>query len=334
MSDHEPVAINTTSLEKIPNPWNDAFSEVNLPPHNLILEELYHVRSTGEPPGKDGEVIRAKQSEGFIEMADSELDIKVTDLVDSCLKEMLEYETIARESPEKRLAKLKQIAPYVTHIIDRSAPGDYYHLNKDDKYKDDPVMQGADRVRSDQTAILTIVLSGIKENWLDRELLLFLNQHVLLNDNEGLNALREKAKEAVRKSGIRLVYNGREDEVKAIKTVLNQKNIFIPKECVDFLGPEGIINTIDQTKMFAEYLKRNLNLGDAFLEAINLQGIRASRFAQAFSMTPPDTNYFIYAMPTVKDDRSLKYRNDEIRGTVFYALTGKASFDPCPHELI
>lgn len=331
MADSEPVGITVARLDRIPDPWKETFTPNDLPSRASILNDIYQKdpRDT-----KSSEIVRARQHEDFIGLTDQELDLKVPALVDACLAEMLEYETVAREPAEKRLAKLRQVAPSVTRVIDRSAPGDYYHLNKDDKYKHDPSMQGGDRVRSDQSAILAIVLSGIKENWPDSELLLFLNQHILGNNNEGLNKLREKAKGAVRNSGIRLAYSGQEDEVKAIQTVLDQKNVFIPKECVDFVGPEGIVDTLAQTKRFKEYLENNLKPGDAFVEAINLQGIRASRMAQMFGMVPPNTNYLIYAMPTIKDNMSSKYRKDEIQGTVFYALTAKASFDPAPHQII
>lgn len=331
MADYEPVGINAERFDRIPQPWTETFIPDNLPSRNSILEDIYQKCPTDT---KSGEIIKAKQQKDFIGLTEQQLDFQVPALVDACLSEMLEFELTGRESAENRLAKLKQIARIVTRVIDRSAPGDYYHLNKGDKYKHDPSMQGGDRMRSDQAAILAIVLSGIKENWSDKQLLLFLNQHILFTDNEELNALRETAKRAVRHSGIRLVYSGQEDEIRAIRAVLNQKNVFIPKECVDFLGPEGITDTLDQTKRLAEYLKNNLEPREAFIEPINLQGIRASRMAQATQMVPTGNSYVVYAMPTIGDSRSLEYRKDEIKGTVFYVLTGKASFNPVPYKLI
>lgn len=323
MTDTEPAGITFERLDRIPNPWNETFTAKDLPPRSTLIDDTRHE-----------EVVRAKQHAEYIGLTNQELDQRVPKLIDACLSEMLEYETVGREPAEKRLAKLKEIAPTITRVIDRSAPGDYYHLNKNDKYKYDPSMQGGDRVRSDQAAILAIVLAGIKQNWPDHELLLFLNQHVLRNDNPELNALREKARQAVRDSGIRIAYSGEAHEIGPIRTALNQKNVFIPKESVDFVGPEGIKDTFTQTEKFAGYLKSNLKLKDAFIEGINLQGIRANRMARVADMVPPDTNYFIYAMPTVKGSRSSEYRGREIKGTVFYALTGKGSFEPVFHQII
>ena len=323
MTNIEPVGITVARLDRIPRPWNEAFSPTDLPLRTPILEKIYL-----------NELPKAKQHKNFIGLTDEQLELQVPALVDACLAEMLEYETLARESAQKRLAKLKEIAPSVTRVIDRSAPGDYYHLNKTDKYQFDPAMQGGDRLRSDQAAILAVVLAGIKQGWEDKDLLLFLNQHVLLNDNEELNALREKAKRAIKDSGIRIAYSGEAHEIDPIRTVLNQKNVFIPKDCVDFVGPEGIKDTYTQAEKFREYLQANLKSGDSFIEPINLQGIRASRMAGAVGMIPEGTSYYIYAMPTVKGERSQEYRDREIKGTVFYALIAKASFDPTPHKII
>ncbi len=330
MTDTEPVGINATRLERIPNPWNETFSSTDLPQASAIIGSVFK-QDLNDRTGS--EVARAQVHKDYIGFSQAELHEKVPALINSCLSEMLSYETVGREPAELRLTKLKTIAPSITHVIDRSAPGDYYHLNKNDKYKHDPAMQGGDRVRSDQAAILAIVLAGIKENWPDEDLLLFLNQHVLTNDNEALNALREKAKQAVTSSGIRIAYSGEAHEINPIKIALSQKNVFIPKESVDFVGPEGIHDTFTQGVEFKKYLEANIVPGNSFIEPINLQGIRASRMAQTIGMVPPETNYFIYAMPTTKHE-SMPYRENEIKGTVWYALTGKGSFDPVSHTLI
>ena len=323
MTDFEPVVITKGRLNQIPTPWNEPFNSiVDLPMGLVILDEVfYEPKDPKNPDDKPGEVLKAKRDSNYIGLTDEDLKTKVPWLVADCINEMSEYELAARQPAIERLKKLREIAPKIKRIIVRSAPGDYKHLNKNDRYKDDPAMQGADRLRSDQAAILAIVLAGIKEGWSEQNLLLFLNQHILTNDNEELNELREKAVQAVADSGIRLVYTGREDEIKSIKILLNQKHIFIPKESVDILGPEGIDNTIDQTKEFAKYLKDNLAPGDGFIEPINIQGIRSMRMASAYEMIPSGTSAYTYAMPTSGGYKSQEYKKGEIRGTIFYALT-------------
>ena len=322
MTNTEPSGITMQRIDRIPNPWGEKFEKNDLPSSAIIQQDV-----------KQNEIIRAKKDPNFIELDDRQIDIQIPNLVNSCLDEMLYIETVGREPSTQRLAKLKTVAPSITRVIDRSAPGDYYHLNKNDKYKNESSMQGGDRVRSDQAAILAIVLSGIAGGWPDGELLLFLDQHILLNNNKKLNALQEKAKQAVRNSGIRIAYCGLAEEISPIKRVLNQRHIFIPKESVDFVGPEGITDTFTQTIELKDYLAANLRPGDSFIEGINLQGIRGNRMAEIVHMKPEDTNYFIYAMPTTKEG-SEKYRENEIKGTVFYALTGKAAFEPVTHQIV
>ena len=336
MSDTEPVVITAGRLNQIPTPWNEPFnSDIDLPHGYAILDEVfYEPKDPKNPDDKPGEVLKAKLDASYIGITDEDLKTKVPWLVADCINEMSEYELAARQPAIERLKKLREIAPKIKRIIVRSAPGDYKHLNKNDRYKDDPAMQGADRLRSDQAAILAIVLAGIKEGWSEQNLLLFLNQHILTNDNEELNELREKAVQAVAKSGIRLVYTGRKDEIKSIKILLTQKHIFIPKESVDVLGPEGIDNTIDQTREFAKYLKNNLAPSDAFIEPVNIQGIRSMRTAAPYEMIPPGIKAYVYAMPTMSAPTSLEYKKGEIKGTIFYALTKQASFDPAPHTMV
>ena len=336
MTDFEPVVITKGRLNQIPTPWNEPFNSiVDLPMGLVILDEVfYEPKDPKNPDDKPGEVLKAKNDSNYIGLTDEDLKTKVPWLVADCINEMSEYELAARQPAIERLKKLREIAPKIKRIIVRSAPGDYKHLNKNDRYKDDPAMQGADRLRSDQAAILAIVLAGIKEGWSEQNLLLFLNQHILTNDNEELNELREKAVQTVADSGIRLVYTGREDEIKSIKILLTQKHIFIPKESVDILGPEGIDNTIDQTREFAKYLKDNLAPGDGFIEPINIQGIRSMRMAAAYEMIPSGTSAYTYAMPTSGGYKSQEYKKGEIRGTVFYALTKQASFDPAPCTMV
>lgn len=330
MTNNEPVGINAARLDRIPNPWNEEFIPSDLSLRASILEEIYKT----PVDRRFGEIARARQNKDFIGLTHQQIDLQIPALIDACLDEMLKYETVGREPAEKRLAKLKKVAPSITRVIDCSSAGDYYHLNKNDMYQTDPSMQGADRLRSDQTAILAIVLAGIKQGWEDKDLLLFLNQHILLTDNEELNSMREKAKQAIRDSGIRIAYSGKAYEIDPIRTVLNQKNIFIPKECVDFVGPEDIKDTYTQAEKFKEYLNANLKPGDSFIEAINLQGIRANRIAGAIGMVPKASNCYIYAMPTIKGEKSAEYRKGELRGTVFYALVGKVAFEPTPHQII
>ncbi len=326
MTDTEPVGITRDRIGQIPDARSlpfEPFAPDGIPSASSILESVNH-----------DEIPKAKANKDYNGKTDEELGIGIPQLVDDCLSEMMLYEKISRQSAKERLEKLREVAPSVTRIVDFSAPGDYYHLTKEDRFKKEPAMIGADRVRSDQAAILAIVLAGIKENWPEEELLLFLNQHVLTSDNPELNKLREKAKQAVTKSGIRLVYSGREDEVKAIETVLNQKNIFIPKECVDFLGPEGIENTVGQIRETKKYLGKYLKDGDSYIVPINVQGIRGMRMAEEYQMTPPGTKALVYAMPTSTGESAFNYRSGEVKGTVFYYLTKKASLNPADRRII
>jgi len=333
MPDTEPVGITQNRLSLISAPWNEPFIPNDLPTAASILEKVFQ-KPDSEKKIKAGEVINAKNEADYIGMSNEELKVEVPRLINKCLDEMSPYETISRKPAKERLVDLKKIADDVTIVLVRSSAGDYYHLNKEDRYKDDPSMQGAERVRSDQATILAIVLAGIKAKWPDEELLLFLNQHVLTDDNQQIQALREKARQAILDSKIRIVYTGREDEVWAANIVLRQKNIFIPSERVDILDPKEIDNTVDQTKKLAEYLHNNLQPGEAVIEPSNIQGIRSMRMAKACGMIPPHNKAYIYAMGTVGGEKSLKYRTDEVKGTVFYALTGQAAFDPAPYTII
>jgi len=181
---------------------------------------------------------------------------------------------------------------------------------------------------------LAIVIAGIKNEWPEEELLLFLNTHVLTNDDPKLNALKEKARKAVQKSGIRLVYSGRPDEASAIERVLSKQNVFIPRDSVDILPPNEVDNTLDQTRQFKKYLQERMKDGEAFIEPTNIQGIRSSRMDQKQSMIPPGIQGYIYAMPTVVDDAAKDYRKKEVKGALKYALVGQATFEPSSHELI
>ena len=332
MSDTEPVGITQKRLDQLPAVWHERFELSDLPHGLVILDNVFHQPRNSED--KPGEVLNAKKHPDYIGKTDQELYKFVSDLISDCLTEMADYERISREPVEERLKHLKEVATIITRILIPSAPGTYYRLNKEDRYKDDPAMQGAGRLREDQAALLAIVIAGIKEGWPDEELLVFLKEHVLTSNNQKLNALREKARGAVLHTGIRLAYSGREDEIKAVDRVLNQTNSFIPRDCVDFLGPEGVDNTVDQIKKYKEYLQSNLKPGKAYIIPINAQGIRSMRMAGAFHMVPPETTTYVYAMPTLTGWQAEDYRTKEIKGTVFYTLTNQASFTPTPHTLI
>ncbi len=338
MSDSEPFgqtgAITHESLPKIPNPWDDEYDVADLPTYIDILSQVNPIGIGMRASIPTAEVYKAQNHQDYIGLTESQLDEAVPKFIHACLAEMNQYETISRESSKIRLEKLRKIAPNIKVILDRSAPGDYYHLFKDDRMKDVPATRGADRLRSDQAAILAIVIAGINQGWEEDDLLLFLDKHVLTNDDPKLNALQDKAKAAIRESGIRIAYSGRPDEALAIDAVLHQRHIFIPKENVDILPPEEVDNTLDQNRQFKEYLAKNLKAGESYIEPTNIQGIRSMRMAEKHSMIPPKRKGYVYAMPTNTDVQAVQYRSNEIKGALYYWLTGQASSVPAPHEVI
>src|SRR3989344_4066717 len=133
MSDNEPTGINRAILDRIPNPWNETFERKDLPSKESILTGIHKVHPSDW--AEKGEIQRARENNNYIGLTDQEMDTMLPTFIDSLLDEMYTYETLGREPLEKRLTRLKQIAPFITRVIDRSAPGNYYHLNKADKYQ-------------------------------------------------------------------------------------------------------------------------------------------------------------------------------------------------------
>lgn len=338
-------AITIERLPLIPNPRSIPYREGDLPTMFDILAAVSHQDTDSTISA--GEISRAKLDKRYIGLSDNELGNQVPTFINKCLEEIDLYEKISRRDVKERLKALREIASRVKVIFCRSAAGDYYHFFKNDRMKTgnfyssdkkdstkhDPASLAADRLRSDQTAILAIVLAGINAEppWPDEELLLFLSKHILTNDDKDLNALKEKARNAVQNSGIRITYSGRIDEEKAIRTVLRQPGSFIPEECVDILPPK-VDNTVDQTKQFKAFLEDlKLENGDIVIEPINIQGIRSRRADKLYEMIPPGISAYTYAMAT-SDAATL--RANEIKGGIYNWLTGQASSDPAPHELI
>ncbi|PIZ62478.1 hypothetical protein COY16_04140 [Candidatus Roizmanbacteria bacterium CG_4_10_14_0_2_um_filter_39_13] len=317
-------------MSLIPDRRKEFYTRDTLPKADVILRALYQKEELDKNI-KPGEIERAKSDhKKFIGLANLEIE----KLVDDCIDEMDTYETISREPPEERLRKIRLIAHDTDLVVVYSAPGDYYHDRKKDRYQNDPAMVAADRLRDDQAAILAIVIAGIRENWSDHDLLLFLEKHVLTNDDPILNNLKEDARQAVAKHKIRIVYTGREDEVAVVERIRKKKNLFIPGECIDILPPENIDNTVDQTKELGAYLKKNLAKGEKFIVPMNLQGGRSMRMANEFGMIPEHTHAIVFAMPTMVGPDAINYRTGEIKGTVYRVLTGDASFEPAPHIII
>ncbi|OGK12779.1 hypothetical protein A3A93_02695 [Candidatus Roizmanbacteria bacterium RIFCSPLOWO2_01_FULL_38_12] len=102
----------------------------------------------------------------------------------------------------------------------------------------------------------------------------------------------------------------------------------------DILPPDDIDNSIDQTIQIGDYLRNNLRQNEAFMEVINTQGIRSMRMAKQQNMIPDSAQAYVYAMPTVGGPQAMEYRTREVKGTVFYALTGQSSFGAAKYELI
>jgi len=192
----EPAGVRIRMYE-IPVPGNEPFSKASLPTSASIITGLFQ-QADPQNKIKGGEVFNARQSKDLLEKyqdrSDADLIPDVSKVVQDSLNEIIEYQTLSREPVTVRLAKLKEIASSVTRVVVQSAPGNYYDPEKEDRYKGISATNGLDRLRSDQGAILSIVLSGIKNgDWTDEELMLFLNKHILTNDDQKLNALRHKS---------------------------------------------------------------------------------------------------------------------------------------------
>lgn len=327
MTDNEPSLASTGTIT--PNYLNSLAYELTNPYPQALFPQKEDIAREVMPD----EVERAKQSSQYVNIPNDKLPDEVDKFIESYLKEMTQYEQVARQSPQERLRKLKEIAPRIKKVVVRSAPGDYKHAFKKDKYKDIPAMQAADRLRADQAAMLAVVLAGIREGWDDEILLSFLNTRVLRDFNPQIDRYREMARNAVVKRGIRIVYTGNENEVYAMQKLLShENNTWIPKDSVDVLDHSHINDTLDQTKQLTEHLSR-LKTGDGFIELTNVQGARSARMDQMHGLIPDGCMGYQFVMPT-SGEGELAYRTGEVKGALYYWLSGNASEKPAPYVLI
>ncbi len=319
--------ITPYNIHSIEGPWKTAFQpSIHLPTEKSVMDRILE---------EDGEAEKAE-----IDPNNERIIKDVRKLISDCRIEMLRYERVARRPANKRLKDLRHVAESIDLIIDISAPGNYYFLNKDDRYFQNQVMQGEDRRRSDQAAILSIVLAGIKAGWPEQELLLFLEQHVLTDKNVELNALKIKARQTLSQSNLKLIYVGRDDEIGPVRRVLD-KNSFIPKEYVKVLGPEKGDSTLGQADLLKKFFLDSFDDSKGIMMPINVQGPRTLRILAATTGLSYANNLYIYAMPTSTEGSdptiatdAIEYRVRELKGTAYYCMLKKAAFKPLPYILI
>lgn len=320
MDDIAEIPINESTTESLLPIVGD-----NEPFDPAILPQPLSVIYQMSQPGKEIDSILHQQAgisrEHLVEEAQ-----KLLPIING---EMMRNENRSRHPTT--LEDLKLHAGHIKAVALITRPGTYHRMNKTDDpaYNKNEMLYGAERLNDDAGAALAIAVAGMQTGILsEEEIQLFLDVKLFTGTDPKLESLKNKAYEALRKSGIRIVYTGKPSEANDIKQkVYSEQSTykpFIPLDVVDFLDSERITDTESQAKLLDEYLAgRSLAAKDVVMVTDAVHVSRLGRFA---AQVNPDLSFFhVRPTSTKMPEKYAEYATGEMRGAYRGIMEGKAS---------
>lgn len=243
---------------------------------------------------------------------------KVICLIEDSINMIGRMESVASyPSQERLLPQAPQESQKIKAIWVLSGPGDYFHPQKEDDYKDKPWAKWMDRSRDMRAA------------WLARR---------ITEIRIGLSLPRnpEVIKQSIAEYGPWVIYDGREDEKQAISQALINKEAIVPAERVFIIGKGIRRKTTDQIKEFV--LPKGVVLNDGDEVALVTHAPHAlrvlhmiQRIAERIRANPglyPDSPFhgevILRVSPVVTPSYGLKeYSIQEINGLLHYIYYDK-----------
>lgn len=280
-----------------------------------------------------GDIARVLEYPNHRDLSEKEL----RKIMKDALAEITELEIAAREQNRRQVPF--GVARSVKRIIRFSAPGTYYRPVKPDRYANNSWAKNMDRLADDDATCLAIEMAGVLTN---QDFSMFKDIVLLDGLNPVLNNVRSQVQQAIRDSGIRLVYFGRPDEAEAIQKVIYRKGSFVHPSSVDVIsitdpsGNDDNVNTISQVKALKEYYELNKPSEEiAVLCDFAPRLIRQDRIIAQYNALPEETILAVLPLATPAGGKEI-LRELEARGAVTYALRGDAttqssSYKPVHH---
>lgn len=323
-----PDLINPDTVIHIPNPQEEgSFDPSVLPVTEEVLSEMQ------QPLGE----IQLATQDGLVGFTDSDIIPLARKTIDTINHEIYLNEQFARKPIS--LETLREIAGKIGFVVLISRPGTYSSLNKpsDPAYNSNPALQGADRLNSDSGATIGIALAGIKTGMLtEEEILIFLKTRIFKHNDQLLEPLKEKARQALIHSDMHFVYTGKKPETEAVQRILSRDTAFIPRDSIGFLDPHRIRDTLTQVQELKAYFedKKITQTGQGVLFVTDTVQIpRFARMANNGHMLSQLTPAYIHPRPISKNGFT-PYAKGEIKGTFRAIITGKASVEPMTYTFI
>lgn len=298
-------------------------------PENKIILSNVQRKGSEDDMSTWGEVWRGLNKSPYVDSIDDKTISQVTDLIANVRDEMIGLEQHARR--HDRLKLLAEEQQSISHILVLSRPGTYYDATKNDRYRENPAMFGADRLNADRAALVGMQIACLRAGWNMEEIEQFDYIAVIGRENDFLNKNAHRIQNALEKSGLHFVYVGRPDEARAIKSTIS-KSRYIPNDLITVLPPEGIDNTIHQVQAFRKYVSGK-NVMGVLAVTDALQTPRFTRLATKQNMLPSSVPLSMYVRPTSTNGFT-PLATGEIQGNVYYALHGDGSFQRAAYKVI
>ncbi len=237
----------------------------------------------------------------------------------------------ARSRHRTTYENLKSNASQIKVIALITRPGTYLKMNKkeDPAYNRNEMLYGAERLNDDSGAALAIAIAGMQTGILsEEEIKLFLEVDLFTGQDPKLESLKGKVYEALRRSGIRILYTGKPSETKAIKERLYSEKSsykpFVPLDLVDFLDSNQITNTESQAVLINKHLQKKKIAGQNTLMVTD--AVQVSRLGRFLARVNPELSLFhIRPTSTRIPEQYAEYAAGEMRGTYRAIVSGKAS---------
>lgn len=209
------------------------------------------------------------------------------------------------ENTRRNLKIPPEIAKEIGLIWDFSGPGTYDEPFKEDRYKQFPWAERMDRKRLNHAVMLERAIIGAEagNNPEERE-----EQLRILGN---LVARKRGLKDAIRKKGPYILYNGTSEENSVVEKVLLREGVVIPKEKV-IIPDVNTSNTADQIKTFK--WPEQVDKGKAI--ALISHSPHLARIVALINHSKPfpeGTRVYFFPVPTPQEGKE-QYAQMEISG--------------------
>lgn len=267
-----------------------------------------------------------EETEGWYKQLKTVIDQgkPVSEFISGAISVLNQMEAAAKNP---RFPKTKEEAERIKALWIKTAPGDYFHAEKDDRWKDKPWAKWMDRKRDNYAfqigRQITEVLSGQKldNNW-------------------------PKAKEIIKSYGPLIIYNGRSDESHAFSEAVKIPWLRIPDGLMypaektyvlqPTLGFDPNANMFDTIRTFKLPMGMKMQQGEEI--GVIVHAPQAVRFLYALGMynvIPSGVNIRMFPMPTPPGGFP-DYPLQELRGMVNYRFIAdppKLAEKAFPHKV-